>query len=159
MRRQNGIENKSFFNALHKENKMKYLSIISILCGSIILFGTSCKKQITDEGLEKRINLRKIEFVLYTDKDFSNDNHTIIFKVSIKKSTNQVLWDSTLASMKIKDIPGPAHKLIVNKLVPGNDPSLLKVGFYYTIKDVGNSWYLSAFNIGETFKVVDFIFQ
>ena len=108
---------------------MKYLSIISILCGSIILFGTSCKKQITDEGLEKRINLRKIEFVLYTDKDFSNDNHTIIFKVSIKKSTNEILWDSALAPMIVKDIPSQAHKSIIEKAVPGNDPSLLKLAF------------------------------
>ena len=138
---------------------MKYLSFISILCGSIILIGTSCKKQITDEGLEKRINLRKVEFLLYTDKDFSDDNHTVTFKVSIKKSTNQILWDSALAPMKIKDIPDPAHKLIISKIVPGNDPSLLKVGFYYSIKDVGNSWYLNAFNVGETFKIVDFNFQ
>jgi hypothetical protein len=138
---------------------MKYLSIISILCGSITLIGTSCKKQITDEGLEKRINFRKVQFVLYTDKDFSTDNHTITFKVSIKKSTNQILWDSTLAPMKIKDIPNAAHKLIIEKAIPGNDPSLLKVGFYYSINDVGNSWYLNAFNVGETFKVVDFDFQ
>ena len=132
---------------------------MSILCGSIILIGTSCKKESTEEMLNKRVTLRKVQFVLYTDKDFSSDNHTITFKASIKKSGNQVLWDSTLAPMKIKDIPNVAHKLIVEKTVPGNDPSLLKVGFYYSIKDVGNSWYLNAFNVGETFKVVDFNFQ
>jgi len=139
---------------------MKYLSIISILCVSTILIGTSCKKQITYDALNSSSkNLRKVQFVLYTDKDFSSDNHTITFKVSIKKSGNQVLWDSTLAPMKIKDIPNLAHKLVILKAVPGNDPSLLKVGFYYTIKDVGNSWYLNAFNVGETFKVVNFNFQ
>jgi len=138
---------------------MKYLSIISILCGSIILTGTSCKKEGAEEMFNKRANLRKVQFVLYTDKDFSTDNHTITFKLSIKKSTNQILWDSTFAPMKIKDIPNPTHKISIVKAVPGNDPSLLKVGFYYSIKDVGNSWYLNAFNVGETFKVVDFNFQ
>ena len=138
---------------------MKSLSIISILCGSIILIGTSCKKQITYNALSSSKNLRKVQFVLYTDKDFSSDNNTITFKVSIKKSGNQVLWDSTLTPMKIKDIPNTAHKIIIEKAIPGNDPSLLKVGFYYSIKDVGNSWYLNAFNVGETFKVVDFNFQ
>ena len=138
---------------------MKYLSIISLLCVSTILIGTSCKKQITYDTLGSSKVLRKVQFVLYTDKDFSSDNHTITFKVSIKKSGNQVLWDSTLAPMKIKDIPNLAHKLVILKAVPGNDPSLLKVGFYYTIKDVGNSWYLNAFNVGETFKVVNFNFQ
>ena len=125
---------------------MKYLSIMSILCVSTILIGTSCKKQITgsaitDSALDNSKNLRKVRFVLYTDKDFSSDNDSIFFKLSIRKARNQVLWDSMLAPMKIKDIPDLAHRLIVNKLVPGNDPSLLKVGFYYSIKNVGNSWH------------------
>ena len=143
---------------------MKYLSIVSILCVSTILIGTSCKKQITgsaitDSALDNSKNLRKVRFVLYTDKDFSSDNDSIFFKLSIRKARNQVLWDSMLAPMKIKDIPDLAHRLIVNKLVPGNDPSLLKVGFYYSIKNVGNSWHVEPFNVGETFKVVDFNFQ
>ena len=143
---------------------MKYLSIMSILCVSTILIGTSCKKQITgsaitDSALDNSKNLRKVRFVLYTDKDFSSDNDSIFFKLSIRKARNQVLWDSMLAPMKIKDIPDLAHRLIVNKLVPGNDPSLLKVGFYYLIKNVGNSWHVEPFNVGETFKVVDFNFQ
>jgi hypothetical protein len=137
---------------------------MSILCVSTILIGTSCKKQITgsaitDSALDNSKNLRKVRFVLYTDKDFSSDNDSIFFKLSIRKARNQVLWDSMLAPMKIKDIPDLAHRLIVNKLVPGNDPSLLKVGFYYSIKNVGNSWHVEPFNVGETFKVVDFNFQ
>lgn len=143
---------------------MKFLSITSILCVSMILLGTSCKKQvndsaITDGALNDSRNLRKVQFVLYTDQDFSSDNHTIIFKLFIQKLPNQILWDSTLAPMKIKDIPDVAHKLIVKKAVPGNDPSLLKVGFYYSIQDVGTSWYFNAFNAGDMFKVVSFNFQ
>lgn len=64
-----------------------------------------------------------------------------------------------LAPMKVKDNPDTAHKLIIQKGVPRNDTSLLKVGFYYTIKNVGTSWHFEAFNPGETFKVVDLNFQ
>jgi hypothetical protein len=156
---------------------MKFLSIISILCVSTILIETSCKKQISDDASAKQItdgastkqitdevstnqgNLRKVRFVLYTDQDFSSDNDSIFFRLSIQKSRNQTLWDSMLAPMTIKDIPDFEHRLIVNKLVPGNDTSLLKVGFYYSIKNVGNSWHVEPFNVGETFKVVKFNFH
>ncbi len=103
--------------------------------------------------------LEKSQFILYTDKDFSSDNDIIIFKLSIQNSTNQTLWDSALTPMKIKDIPNLTHKLVIEKSVPGNDTSLLKVGFFYSIVNVGNSWHLEAFYAGETFKVVDFNFQ
>jgi hypothetical protein len=138
---------------------MKYLSIMSILCVSTILIGTSCKKQTTDPVPNIPGVLRKVQFILYTDKDFSSDNDSIIFKLSIQKSTNQILWDSVLKPMKIKDIPNLAHKLVIVKSVPGNDTSLLKVGFYYSIENVGNSWHVDMFNAGETFKIVDFNFQ
>ena len=124
---------------------------------SVILIGTSCKKQ-TDVPGNTGV-LRKVQFSLYTDKDFSGNNGIITFKLSIQNSSSQVLWDSVLAPMQIKDIPGLAHKLVVEKQVPGNDNSLLKAGFFYTIENVGNSWHLDAFNAGETFKIVDFNFQ
>jgi hypothetical protein len=102
---------------------------------------------------------RKVQFVLYTDKDFSSNNQLITFKLSIEKSPNIVLWDSLLPSMKIKDIPGPANKWVIEKIVPGNDPSLLKTGFYYSIENVGSSWFIDSFSVGESFKIVDFNFH
>jgi hypothetical protein len=139
---------------------MKYLAIISTLCVAAILIGTSCKKQmIENKILDKLVTTRKVQFQLYTTNDFSNENDSIFFKISIIKPRNQILFDSMLAPMKIKDIPNRAHKLIIDKVVPGNDPSLLKVGFYYTIKNVGSSWHTEPFNAGKTFKVVDFNFQ
>lgn len=102
---------------------------------------------------------RKVQFVLYTDKDFSNNNQLITFKLSIEKLPNHVLWDSVLAPMKIKDIPGPTNKWVFEKLVPGNDPSLLKTGFYYSIENVGSSWFIDSFKVGETIKILDFNFQ
>ncbi|MEO5593875.1 MAG: hypothetical protein ABIR15_23515 [Chitinophagaceae bacterium] len=136
---------------------MKVLLTILVLSLSVILIGTSCKKQSVTPG--NTGVLRKVQFSLYTDKDFSGNNGIITFKLSMQNSSGQVLWDSLLAPVQIKDIPGLAHKLVVEKQVPGNDNSLLKVGFFYTIENVGNSWHLDAFNAGETFKIVEFNFQ
>lgn len=136
---------------------MKVLLTILVLSLSVILIGTSCKKQSVTPG--NTGVLRKVQFSLYTDKDFSGNNGIITFKLAMQNSSGQVLWDSLLAPVHIKDIPGLAHKLVVEKQVPGNDNSLLKVGFFYTIENVGNSWHLDAFNAGETFKIVEFNFQ
>jgi len=153
-------KNKFSLKKSSKTIKMKHLIIISVLCALAILIGSSCKKQIIDNGiLDKRVTIRKVQFQLYTTSNFSNENDSIFFKISIIKPRNQILFDSMLAPMKIKDIPNRAHKLIIDKTVPGNDASLLKVGFYYTIKNVGNSWHTEPFNAGKIFKVVDFNFQ
>ena len=89
----------------------------------------SCKKPGID-GLPMNPPVyRTIQFRLYTTKDVSNDQHNVSFKLFIENSKHEVLWDSTLATMKIKDIPNPTHKIIIEKAVPGNDPSLLKLAF------------------------------
>jgi len=120
--------------------------------------GTSCTKQTAETNPANTIP-RKVQFVLYTDKDFADSNSIITFKLSIQKTGDQVLWDSVLPPMKIKDIPGPANKWVIEKWVPGNDPSLLKIGFYYTIENVGNSWYIDSFKTGDTFKSLEFNFR
>jgi hypothetical protein len=124
----------------------------------LLLAGSSCTKHTTDQPPVNTVP-RKVQFVLYTDKDFSNNNQLITFKLSIEKLPNHVLWDSVLAPMKIKDIPGPTNKWVFEKLVPGNDPSLLKTGFYYSIENVGSSWFIDSFKVGETIKILDFNFQ
>ena len=152
----------SFFNINQfsmQLNKMKFLSFMSIFCVSTILVGTSCKKQTMDPIPGNPEVHRKIQFALYSDKDFSNDNGNITFTLSIQKLTSQVLWDSVLPQMKIKDIPDVAHKLVIEKLVPNNDNSLLKVGFRYAIENVGSSWHWDSSDAGETFTIVDFNFQ
>ncbi len=135
---------------------MKRLPIFGILA---ILIGTSCGKQANYQMPGNPATPRKVEFSLYSDKDFSGNNNNIVFKVFIQQSANLVLWDSTLAPMKIKDIPGMANKLVIQKLVPNNDGSLLKVGFSYAIENVGSSQYIEAFNANELFKSVVFNFQ
>lgn len=138
---------------------MKKISVSTILFVLAIVIGTSCKKNLPDQLSVYTKVPRKVQFILYTDKDFSGENNIITFKLSIRKSTNEILWDSVLAPMQIKDIPSLAEKLVVEKYVPGNDPSRLKVGFYYSIENVGISWNLHSFEPGETFKTVDFNFQ
>jgi hypothetical protein len=133
----------------------KYLSILLI---SILFFVISCKKNSLEPPPGSAGVLRKVKFSLYTTKDFSNNNDTITFSLSIKKANNQVLWDSVFMPIKIKEIPGANNKLVVEKIVPNNDNSLLIVGFYYAIKDVGISWYLDSSSAGSTFKKVDFNF-
>lgn len=147
---------------------MKILITLSLLFASAIAIFTSCKKEKSDQvdvnpAVSRNEVSRKVQFELYTDKDFSDDNAMITFKLSIQKLPNQfpdqILWDSVFSPMRIKDIPGQAQKIIVEKLVPNNDPSLLKVGFYYSIENIGRSWHLDSFATGEVFKTVDFNFQ
>ena len=138
---------------------MKRTAVLSILFVSMIVLITSCKKYssgYTPPGTEFP---RRVRFVLYSDKDLSNDNNTITIKLSIERSINDILWDSVLPPMRIKDIPKPGEALIVEKYVPGNDQSLVKVGFHYTIDNIGNASHMDPFEPGEIFKIASFNFQ
>ena len=119
----------------------------------------SCKKQEPGTLPEIPVTNRTIQFTLYTDKDFSNDQHNVFFSLIIHNSNNQLLWDSALAPMKLKDIPGFTNKISVKKLVPLNNRSLLKVGFRYIIEDGGHSTFVDSMQAGETLKIVDYNFQ
>ena len=138
---------------------MKKNICLSILIVSIITIGTSCKKYAPNYVPVDPIIPRLVQFVLFTDSELSNDNSAVTFTLSINKPNGEVLWDSVLAPIKLKDIPSLDKPLFVEKQVPGNDPSLLKVGFLYTIENVGNSSFMVPFEPGETLKKVGFNFQ
>jgi len=138
---------------------MKKNIALSVLIISIIMIGTSCKKYISDYIPIDPTAPRLVQFVLFTNNALSNDNNTVTFTLAIKKTNGDILWDSVLAPMKIKDIPTLDQPVFVEKYVPGNDPSLLKVGFFYTIENVGNSSFTVPFEPGETLKKVGFNFQ
>jgi hypothetical protein len=137
---------------------MKKNIVLSILIVSIIMIGTSCKKY-TSAYIPHNAIPRLVQFVLFTNSDLSNDNTLVTFTLAIKKPTGEVLWDSVLAPIKLKDIPSLDHPVFVEKFVPGNDPSLLKVGFFYIIENVGNSSFTVPFEVGETLKKVGFNFE
>ena len=138
---------------------MRFLFIFSILSFSVILPGVACKKQTTAPKDNCSAIPRKIQFSIYTEKNFSDYNQSITFTLSIRKSTNQVLWDSVLSPMKIKNIPSLANKLVIEKIIPVNKHSLLKVGFIYSIENVGISWFWDKSNAGDTLKKVEFNFR
>jgi hypothetical protein len=138
---------------------MNTKSVLSILIVSVIMIGTSCKKYTSDYIPIDPSVPRLVQFVLFSNNESSNDNGTVTFTLAIKKPNGDVLWDSVLAPIKIKDIHGLDHPLFVEKYVPGNDPSLLKVGFLYTIDNVGNSSFTVRFEPGETLKKVGFDFR
>jgi len=102
---------------------------------------------------------RTVQYQLYTAKDFSNEHDTITFTLVIRAGNN-ALFDSVLAPMRVSDIPDKAHQLVFRKPVPpGHEQTDLVVGFLYTIKDVGMSWYLDSCKAGQTLKIVDYNFQ
>jgi hypothetical protein len=122
---------------------------------AILIFMLSCQKQVVQSNSSAT---KTIRFILYTNKDFSGVNDTINFSLTIKKKSNITVFDSALTSMRIKDIPGPANKMIFQKTVP-DDGSTLIVGFNYSIKNVGYSWFLDTIAVNEKLKVIEYPFQ
>jgi len=131
---------------------MKLLLASGIACYLLIVIA-SCNKFNNET-----VTSRNVQFQLYTDQDFSNDNHLITFKLTIQQLPNTIIWDSVLAPMKIKDIPSFANRINIDKTVK-TQPGQLKLGFYYTIEEVGDSWFFEPMESWESFKLVDFNFR
>jgi hypothetical protein len=140
-------------------HKKRLNIFLAVKVSMIIFISLSCKKETIDQDPPNPPVERKIQFGLFTDKNFSTDHDNITFTLFIQKATDQILWDSVLAPMQVKDIPSVQNKLVIQKLVPPNDGSLLKVGFHYAIDNIGYSWYFDSCNVGQNFKIVDFNFQ
>src|ERR1700760_2791906 len=65
-----------------------------------------------------------VQYQLYTEQDFSTDTHPITFRLFMRTTAGNVLFDSALAPMLIKDVPNKAHMLVFRKEVPaGNETS------------------------------------
>jgi hypothetical protein len=133
---------------------MKRYSPLLVLLFATMVFATSCKKEAT----QARPNAeRTIKFSLYTERDFSSDNDNITFSLFIKNHSNTI-FDSALATMRVKDIPNLANKLVFIKSVSG-DGSELAAGFNYSIENVGMSWYIDTCGAQELFKEINFSFK
>jgi len=131
------------------------LFIRTFLAAAFVLLVVSCKKQYPFGSIGSAQE-RKIRFQLYTNQDFSDNASVIIFSVFIRDA-NKTLFDSTLASMRIQDIPDSAHKLVIEKTV--NDNLDLAAGFHYEIHDVGTSSFIDTSKAGNAFKIIDYPFQ
>jgi len=101
---------------------------------------------------------RKVRFELFTRENFAGNKENIQFTIHMGRAPGP-LFDSTLATMKIEEIPDSMHRIIIEKTVPGNDTATIEVGFLYAIENVGNSWYLEPLYGTESFKVVRYAFR
>ena len=120
-----------------------------------VLLATACSK---DPNVAKPP--RAVNYVLYTEKDFSNVHDTIRFEI-LMKSGSTVLLDSPLAAMTVAQVPDSIHRITIQKFVPAahaNDD--LVVGFLYWIDNVGMSWYLDSSKAGgPAVKTVTYKFE
>lgn len=102
---------------------------------------------------------RTVNYVLYTEKDFSGNNDTIRFEI-VMKAGSQTLLDSPLAAMTVAQVPHQAGKFDITKTVPEAYRNAdLQVGFLYSIDNVGSSWFLDSSKAGNLQKVVTYKFQ
>jgi len=126
---------------------------------SIMMVAVSCRK-----GSQKPTPPappRTVRYTLYTEQNFSTDNHTITFELWMRrKGDGRPLFDSSLASMKISEIPDKAHAIVIDKVVPpGNNDVDIQLAFLYTIQDVGFSWYLDSARAGELSHTIEYSFK
>lgn len=134
---------------------MKYFLMTALTVFAAICVTTSCKKEKTQPA---PVSTRTIKFILYTNQDFSNDDHNISFALHISNTTHSIAFDSTVFSMKVKDIPNKQNQLVFEKKIP-SDGSILTAGFVYSIENVGNSWHLDTCAANEKLKVIEYPFQ
>jgi len=136
---------------------MKTNAILTASFLLVIMAGLSCKKNKIDPPAHTP-GERKVTYILYTSKNFAANNQSITFTLRMTTASG-VLWDSVLAPMALKNIPGASNKLIIEKKVPGNNNSELVTGFTYVLENVGISWYNEIFKAGDVNKTVSFDFQ
>lgn len=130
-------------------------TLLAVPALTLLFLITSCTKQA---GVTPTLPLtRTVRFNLYTEQDFSTDNHNITFSLFIKNHTT-TLFDSTITTMKVKDIPKLANKLVFEKKI-FYDNSELAAGFTYYIENVGYSWHLDTIAAGQNFKLIDYSFR
>jgi hypothetical protein len=145
------------FVLLLKINVLKAYQILASI--SIFALASCNKSQTTPHVISPGTNvMRKVRFELFTRENFAGNKENIQFTIHMG-SAPRPLFDSTLATMKIEDIPDSIHRIIIEKLVPGSDTATIEVGFLYAIENVGNSWYLEPLYGTESFKVVRYAFR
>jgi hypothetical protein len=131
----------------------KFIRITAAL--AVLFVVVSCRKY-SSGNITYPAPQRTIRFQLYTNQDFSGNTSVINFSIFIRNA-NKTLFDSSLAPMRIEDVPDALHKLVIEKTV--NDNADLAAGFHYVIQDVGSSSYIDTSRAGNSFKIVDYSFQ
>src|SRR5438128_711434 len=102
------------------KSRLNSLMLVIVL----VSVATSCNKQTEVPGTgDKTVNM-KIRYTLYTDKDFSGLTDSIEFSLFVRNLHDEVIWDSALMPMELKDIPGIANKIVAEKVVTLKKDSL-----------------------------------
>jgi hypothetical protein len=135
----------------------RFAGVLLVLAALSLIM--SCKKERSSQPVAA--SSKTIKFVLYTNEDFSTDDDTIRFSLTIRNNAGTVkvhsIFDTTLALMRIKDIPGPSNKLVFSKTVP-NDGSILEAGFIYSTRfGIGSKF--DTVSTNEKLKVLEYPFQ
>lgn len=133
---------------------MKLNMVLAVAILAAVL--PSCKKN-TDKPPHNTPTERTVKYAIFTSKDYSNDNSVVTIKLRMLEGNTSV-WDSVLAPIALKNLPSAANKLVIEKKVPGNNNATLSTGFYYTLQNVGYSWYYEQFFAGEQLKTVSLNF-
>ena len=120
----------------------------------IILISWSCRKHPVAPQLVER----NIQFVLYTNKDFSSDEDNITFSV-FARDNDKTLLDSAITTMKMKEISFNKNNIIIEKKIFTDAATPLLAGFVYEIEHVGVSWYLDSIPAGINNKTINFAFE
>jgi hypothetical protein len=138
---------------------MKKFSILIPALLTVVITGVSCKKDYSGTNTVYPGVDRKIRFQLYTNQDFSGNASVINFSLFVRNASNLSIFDSSLATMQLKDIPDAAHKLVIEKTLPGYGNSDFAAGFRYEIQNVGISWFTDTSKAGNALKIIDYAFQ
>jgi hypothetical protein len=133
----------------------RYMLMVVVLL-SLVLSFSSCDKNGEQPGNNKVE--RKIKYVLYTNEDFSDDEHNITFSV-FARDGNRTLLDSAISTMKVKQIPSVANKIVVEKTLVTDASTHLVAGFTYRIEGVGESWFLDSIPAGLNNKTIEYAFK
>ena len=135
---------------------MKNTIIVLTTLFIILLTTLSCNKEKPKPGTEKVE--RTIQYVLYTNEDFSDDEHNITFSV-FARDDERTLLDSAITTMKVKEIPSIDNKIIIEKKLITDASTDLVAGFVYEIEHVGVSWYLDSIPAGQNSKTIEYAFK
>jgi len=133
---------------------IKYMLIVVAL--SMLSFSISSCGKDNEQPVNKAE--RRIRYILYTNEDFNNDEHSITFSV-FARDDNKTVLDSAIETMQVKEIPKIDNKIVIEKTLLTEDTTDLVVGFVYEIEGVGVSWYLDSVSAGQRNKTIEFAFR
>ena len=133
---------------------VKYMLIVVAL--SMLSFSISSCGKDNEQPVNKAE--RRIRYILYTNEDFNNDEHSITFSV-FARDDNKTVLDSAIETMQVKEIPKIDNKIVIEKTLLTEDTTDLVVGFVYEIEGVGVSWYLDSVSAGQRNKTIEFAFR